>query len=79
MSSLIDIKIKSGEWKYGETVGTVIKETRDGYVVVVVWENVNGEWHYTPEQFERFEKITARASEGSKEATPVGEKTLPES
>ncbi len=78
MSDLINTKIKSGKWKYGETVGTVIKETRDGYVVVI-WENVNGDWHYTPEQFKRFEKITSASSEGSKETTPVVEKTLPKS
>ena len=52
-SELIGTRLSSGEWKYGETTGTVIKVTTDNYVVVI-WENVNGEWHYTAEQFERF-------------------------
>ena len=75
---LIGTKLLSGKWKYGETIGTVIKETRDGYVVVS-WENVNGEWHYTAEQFERFKKITKEPPEGSKASTLLDEKALPKS
>ena len=28
----------------------------DGYVVVI-WDGINGEWHYTPEQAEKLEII----------------------
>ena len=41
-------------WKYDTALGTVIKITKD--YTVVVWENVNGEWHYTHEQAEKLEK-----------------------
>jgi len=58
MRTLKGKKILSGDsWHYGQTIGTVIKQTRDGYVVVI-WENINGEWHYTPEQFKRFVDYT---------------------
>ena len=67
-SNLIGVKILSGKWNFGETTGTVIKETRDGYVVVD-WENVNGEWHYTAEQFKRFEKVAASTGEQREKAT----------
>ena len=36
-------------------VGTVIKITFD--YVVVKWDNINGQWHYTHEQAEKLEKI----------------------
>ena len=71
-------KILSGtSWKYGETIGTVIKETRDGYVVVI-WENVNGEWHYTPEQFERFERLTTSSKRECQAPADLDEKALSE-
>ena len=45
---------KSPMWKYDIANGTVTQVRRDGYVVVV-WDGVNGEWHYTPEQAETLE------------------------
>jgi len=41
-------------WKYDEAVGTIKQIKKDGYVVVV-WDNINGEWHYTKEQAIRLE------------------------
>lgn len=35
-------------WKYESADGSVIKITKD--YVVVKWDGVNGEWHYTEEQ-----------------------------
>ena len=42
-------------WKYASAVGTIVKITKE--YVVVRWEGINGEWHYTPEQAERLEKV----------------------
>ncbi len=42
-------------WKYEEAVGT-IKQIKNGYVVVV-WDNINGEWHYTEEQSQKLEIV----------------------
>ncbi len=42
-------------WKYEEAFG-VIKQIKNGYVVVV-WDNINGEWHYTEEQSQKLEII----------------------
>ena len=41
-------------WKYEEAIGTVKQIKRDGYVVVI-WEGINGEWHYTEDQAKRLE------------------------
>ena len=41
-------------WKYGEAIGTIYQIRRDGYVVVI-WEGINGEWHYTEDQAKRLE------------------------
>ena len=65
---LVGVKVKSRDGKYGQTVGTVIKVTADKYIVVI-WENVNGEWHYTPAQFERLEQVTEEPPEVSKATT----------
>tara|TARA_B100000131_G_scaffold298971_1_gene318903 strand:- start:278 stop:451 length:174 start_codon:yes stop_codon:yes gene_type:complete len=35
-------------WKYPKADGTIIKITKE--YTVVVWEGINGEWHYTQEQ-----------------------------
>ena len=43
-------------WKYDEAVGTIKQIKKDGYVVVV-WDNINGEWHYTAEQAMRLETL----------------------
>tara|TARA_B100000900_G_scaffold376030_1_gene358531 strand:+ start:727 stop:978 length:252 start_codon:yes stop_codon:yes gene_type:complete len=77
-SELIGTKLLSGTWKFGETIGTVIKETADGYIVVD-WENVNGEWYYTVEQFERFEKITDRSTEFCEETALLAKEALSKS
>jgi len=36
-------------------VGTIINITLD--YVIVRWDNINGDWHYTHEQAEKLEKI----------------------
>lgn len=41
-------------WKYSEASGEIKKVTADGYVVVK-WDGVPGEWHYTEEQSKRIE------------------------
>ena len=43
-------------WKYDEAVGEIKKINKD--YVVVSWDNINGEWHYTEEQSERLEVIS---------------------
>ena len=43
-------------WKYDEAVGIVHQLKRDGYVVVY-WDGINGEWHYTPDQAKQLEVI----------------------
>ena len=43
-------------WKYNEAMGTVKQIRKDGYVVVI-WDNINGEWHYTSEQAQKLEVI----------------------
>ena len=42
--------------KHGVCVGTIIKITKDGYIVVK-WDNLNGDWHWTPEQAKKMEVI----------------------
>ena len=42
-------------WKHDEAYGKIIKLTKD--YVVVSWENINGEWHYTEKQAKRLEVI----------------------
>ena len=41
-------------WKYKEALGTVRLVKPNGYVVVI-WDNINGEWHWTPEQAQKLE------------------------
>lgn len=43
-------------WKFDEAYGHVVKKTRDDYIVII-WEGVNGEWHYTSEQAKRIEVV----------------------
>jgi hypothetical protein len=43
-------------WKYDEAIGIIKQIKRDGYVVVE-WDNINGEWHWTPEQAKKLEVI----------------------
>ena len=42
-------------WKYDVAIGIIIKITKE--YIVVRWEGINGDWHYTPEQAERLQKI----------------------
>jgi len=42
-------------WKYNSASGTVDKITQD--YVVVVWDDVNGYWHYTKEQAKKLEIV----------------------
>ena len=44
-------------WKYDFAVGSVLRMNKDGYVVVS-WDNINGQWHYTPEQAKKLEIIS---------------------
>ena len=43
-------------WKYEEAVGTILQVRKDGYIVVR-WDNINGDWHYTEEQAKRLELV----------------------
>ena len=43
-------------WKYEEAVGTILQVRKDGYIVVR-WDNINGDWHYTEEQAKKLELI----------------------
>ena len=42
--------------KYEQAVGTIKQIKNDGYVVVR-WDNINGDWHYTPSQAKKIEVI----------------------
>tara|TARA_B100000900_G_C20278945_1_gene593229 strand:+ start:10 stop:183 length:174 start_codon:yes stop_codon:yes gene_type:complete len=42
-------------WKYESATGLVIKITKE--YVVVQWQGINGEWHYTPEQSKKLEVL----------------------
>ncbi len=42
-------------WKYASAVGDVIKIT--GTYVIVRWDEVNGDWHYTHGQAQKLESI----------------------
>ncbi len=41
---------------HGESVGTVVKITKDGFTVVS-WDNINGDWYWTEKQTEQMEVI----------------------
>ena len=41
-------------WKYKKATGTIAKITSDGYIVIR-WDGINGEWHYTEEQSKKIE------------------------
>ena len=43
-------------WKHDEAFGVIHQIKSDGYVVVL-WDGINGEWHYTPEQATKLEVI----------------------
>ncbi len=42
-------------WKHDEAHGYVKRITND--YTVIIWEGINGEWHYTPEQAKRIEVV----------------------
>ena len=44
-------------WKHDKATGEVVKITKD--YVVVSWDDVNGQWHYTKEQSKKLEAINA--------------------
>ena len=46
---------KSPMWKYPDAEGVVIKITKE--YVVVKWNGINGDWHYTKDQAEKLEKL----------------------
>ena len=43
-------------WKYDEAIGTIKQIRKDGYIVVV-WDGINGEWHWTSEQAKKIKVI----------------------
>tara|TARA_E500000331_G_scaffold242925_1_gene233343 strand:- start:1265 stop:1435 length:171 start_codon:yes stop_codon:yes gene_type:complete len=43
-------------WKLASACGTIKQVRKDGYIVVI-WDDVNGEWHYTKEQSKKLEVI----------------------
>ena len=43
-------------WKYSNAVGGVIKIT--DFYVVVKWDDVNGEWHYTHDQAKKLQHLS---------------------
>ena len=51
-----DRVIMAPMWKYELAKGTIKQIKKDGYVVVV-WDEINGEWHWTPEQAKKLEVI----------------------
>jgi len=51
-----DKVMMSPMWKYKEATGVIKKVTKD--YVVITWNNINGEWHYTFEQAKRLNIIT---------------------
>jgi len=42
---------------HGQVIGTIIKITKDGYIVVN-WDGLNGDWHWTPEQAKTMEVLS---------------------
>ena len=46
---------KSPMWKYETANGTIIKALKDGSYFVK-WDNINGEWYFTPEQAKDLKK-----------------------
>lgn len=55
-------KFKAGDkveaspmWKYKHAIGSVIKVTSQ--YVVVRWDGINGDWHYTPTQAEKLKVL----------------------
>jgi hypothetical protein len=43
-------------WKHDEAYGVIIQIKKDGYVVVR-WDGINGDWHFTPEQAKELEVL----------------------
>lgn len=43
-------------WKYSHATGKIQKITADGYVIVK-WDGIPGQWHYTEEQAKKLEII----------------------
>ena len=42
-------------WKYETATGTIEKVTTE--YVIVNWDDISGQWHYTEEQAKRLEVI----------------------
>ena len=52
----IDDRVKmSPMWKYDQATGKITKITKD--YIVVKWDNIPGEWHYTEEQSKKLKVI----------------------
>lgn len=43
-------------WRYKEAIGSIQQVRKDGYVIVK-WDNINGQWHYTKDQSKKLEII----------------------
>ena len=50
-----DIVRMAPMWKYESATGTVIQISKD--YVVVKWNGINGDWHYTEEQAKKIEVL----------------------
>ena len=50
-----DRVIDTSVLKVQNATGTIKKITKE--FVVVIWDNTNGEWHYTPKQSEQMEVL----------------------
>ena len=42
-------------WKYDEAIGTIVKINKE--YVVVEWDSINGQWHYTLAQADKLEVL----------------------
>jgi hypothetical protein len=42
-------------WKYEEATGVIVKMTKA--YTIIKWDNVPGQWHYTPEQAQKIELL----------------------
>jgi len=55
---------KSPMWKYDKAVGTIVKVIKKDRSYFVKWDDINGEWYFTPEQSKELELIDEK-SEGN--------------
>ena len=46
-------------WKYEIAMGSITQVRKDGYIVVQ-WDGINGQWHYTAEQALKLEVVNEK-------------------